>query len=117
MAAQYKAVNKTFGGVKVDTPIAFNMGIEQVPRYPSFGYSALTHGGAGNGLGYYSVSSAYPSYDGSCTRFGPRPCGGVVQNSTFPNGQPPTGLPSAMNQESGAMPVRPVNNSPHNDKP
>ena len=85
------------------------MGIEQIPRYPSFGYSSLTHGGVGNGLGYYSISGAYPSYDGSCTRFGPRTCAGVVENSTFPNEQPPAGLPSALPSVKMVDSLNPVN--------
>jgi len=113
----YSLVRDTYNGQKVESPLNFNMGQEAVPIYPSLGYEALTHGRVGSGLGYYNVAGAYPSYAGSCTRFGKRECSGVVGSSTFPNGNPPAHhLPSALLIDSGPGPLR-NNNSAHNDKP
>ena len=115
-SSQYSLVRDTYHGQKVESPINFNMGLEIVPRYPSLGYDALTHGRVGTGLGYYNVAGAYPSFAGSCTRFGKRECSGLVAgSSTFVNGNPPH-LPSAVLTDSGPGPLR-NNNSPYNDNP
>jgi hypothetical protein len=113
---QYSLVSNTYQGQKVSSPVNLNMGQETVPHYPSFGYHALTHGGVGNGLGYYNVSGAYPCYDHSCTRFGPRLCSGLVKGpASFSVGKPPN-LPSALIQDSGPGPVR-MAKSHDNDDP
>ena len=63
-------------------------------------------GRAGNGLGYYNVAGAYPSFAGSCTRYGKRVCSGLVEGgSTFPNGHPPH-LRSALFHDSGPAALR-----------
>lgn len=104
--SQYSIVRNTYDGQKVESPLNFNMGEEIIPRYPSLGYDALTHGRAGNGLGYYNVAGAYPSFAGSCTRYGKRVCSGLVEGaSTFPNGHPPN-LRSALFQDSGPAALR-----------
>jgi len=114
--SQYSLVSNTYHGQQVDSPLNFNMGEEIIPRYPSLGYDALTHGRAGNGLGYYNVAAAYPSFAGSCSRYGKRVCSGLVEgSSTFRNGHPPH-LRSALFQDSGPGPLR-NNNSSNNDKP
>ena len=100
----YRSVRNTWGGRYVQSPIAFNMGQQIVPRYPSMGYASLTHAGAGNGLGYYSVHGAYPDYGKSCSRFGRRLCGGLVEGSTTFDPQNPPNMRSAMgNQDSGSI--------------
>lgn len=116
-STQYSLVRDTYQGQKVSSPVNLNMGQETVPRYPSFGYDALTHGNAGNGLGYYNVGGAYPCFAGSCTRFGKRSCSGLVEgSSTFRAGHPPH-LPSALYQDSGPGPVRMMAPSHDNDNP
>jgi len=100
----YSSCRNTYGGRYVQSPIAFNMGQQIVPRYPSMGYASLTHAGAGNGLGYYNVHGAYPDYGKSCSRFGRRLCGGLVEGSTTFNPQNPPDMRSAMgNQDSGSV--------------
>ena len=113
---QYSLERDTYHGQKVSSPVNFNMGQETVPRYPSLGYEALTHAGAGTGLGYYNVGGAYPCFAGSCSRYGPRICSGLVHgSSTFRIGQPPH-LPSALFEDSGPGPVR-LAASVNNDDP
>ena len=97
---RYSIERKTYHGASVKAPIGFDMGLQIVPRFPSMGYAALTHGGAGQGLGYYDIKGAYPEYNGSCTRYGTRACGGLVKDSTFNVGKPPK-LPSALIKDSG----------------
>lgn len=104
---QFSIVKNTYDGATPESPWLFNMAEQVVPRFPSFGYAALTHGGAGNGLGYYNVSGAYPEYSGSCTRYGVRSCNGLVRDpSTFPVGHPPN-LPSALFMDSGGKRYQP----------
>ena len=89
-SSRYSTVSKTYQGAYVSSPIDLNMSQEIVPRFPSLGYAALTHGGVGNGMGYYNVGGAYPAAYGSCTRYGLRSCNGLVQKppgSTFAMGQ------------------------------
>jgi len=103
---QYSLVRNTYHGQKVASPVNFNMGEEIIPLYASLGYEALTHAGAGIGLGYYNVAGAYPSFAGSCTRYGKRGCSGLVKgSSTFRNGHPPH-MRSALFKDSGPGPVR-----------
>lgn len=53
-----------------------SMAIQVVPVFGMPGYEALTHGDLLNGSGFFTISSAYPSFPGSCDRFARRLCAG-----------------------------------------